>query len=686
MLNKLASKWIFTVCLTTAFGCSGSDPSPDGGPDAGQLDGEFPSDAGQPDGGGAQGDATVLDGPSDAGPNETRRLILGQADTGRVTLTEFITYRIALEAGDVIRLSAFTLQGTLQPSAYVSLGSTFIEPSNVDIGNQQVILDYTIDSTGDYTIVAQPYQDMGEGEYLLNSECTGGSCSAAQVAPPDVPLRLLGINDFHGHVEPPSNTSGGAAWLAAHLDSLRAPAEHTLVLSAGDLIGASPFLSARYHDEPTIEAMNLMGLDIAAVGNHEFDEGPEELLRLVQGGCHPEDGCEDGTPIEGARFDVLAANVEVSAGMTLLPSTVVRVFGGLPVGIIGMTLEGTRAVTVPSQVEDLEFLDEVATVNREVPRLQAMGAETIVVVVHEGGSQDGSANDCDGFRGRIQTIATMVDQSVDVILSGHTHRTYNCVVEGKVVTSAGSQGRWISVIDMVLSGRSREPMMLDALNHRVDHDLSPNPQVAALVARYRTLVDAEEQRVIGTLAEDLWRSTDNAGQSTLGFVIADSHLAATQAAGAQIAFMNRGGIRADLRAGDITFGDACAVQPFENDLITFTLTGQQLKDLLDGQFAFGGFSVLQPSATLRYQIELINAGTAVAITPGSITVAGLPLDVNASYRITANSFLAEGGEGLGIFAQGTDRVNGGRDVDAFVDYLANSPSPLPTPALDRITF
>lgn len=658
----------------SVLACAGLDASPmdDAGPE--EVDG-----GAAVDGGADAGEAADASASPDV-------LLVGHFATAAVAMEAPAVYHLAVEAGDVLRLSVFTVRGDLRPAAYLSLAGAAIEPDAYEVDDRQVVLDYLLTQGGDYRVEVRPHQGMGVGTFLLRTECTGGPCAAR--VPPDVPLRVLALNDLHGYLEPPSASTGGAAWLAAHVRALEAEVEHHLFVSAGDLVGGSPFLSARFHDEPTIEAANLMGLDIAAVGNHEFDEGPEELLRLVEGGCHPVDGCQDGTPFEGAEFEVLAANVQTTAGMALLPSVAVRVFGGLPVGVIGMTLEGTPWTTVASQVEDLVFEDEVATVNALVPELQAMGVEAIVVVVHQGGVQQGGANECTNFSGAIRGIASMVDDGVDAVISGHTHATYNCVISGKAVTSAGSAGRWLSTLDFTLGGASRDATLLEARNRAVDHGLDPDPAVAALVARYRALVDDEQDLVVGTLAEALTRRTDDADQSTLGLAIADSQLYATQASsGAQIAFMNRAGMRADLPAGPITYGQAFEAQPFGNALITLTLTGQQLQDLLDDQFAFGNFTVLQPSASLRYRIQPVAPGSSfVRVVPGSVTVLGLPLDLAAEYRVTANRYIADGGDGHSTFTLGTERVEGGNDVDAFVDYLSASESPFPAPALDRITF
>lgn len=291
-----------------------------------------------------------------------------------------------------------------------------------------------------------------------------GSVSAAPKG--TVEVQILAINDYHGNLQPPSGSSGrvgdvdagGVEFLATHIRQLEATNPNTVVVAAGDLIGASPLISALFHDEPTIEALNLIGLDYSAVGNHEFDEGVAELLRMQKGGCHPVDGCQDGDNFKGANFSYLAANViDRESGKTLFPAYKIEVFRGVKVGFIGISLESTPTIVTPSGVAGVEFLDEVETINALVPELQKRQVETIVVLIHEGG-QPGSFdfNGCSDVTGPIVDIANAVDPAVDVIISGHTHQPYNCVINDKLVTSGFSFGRIVTDIDLSISRETGE--------------------------------------------------------------------------------------------------------------------------------------------------------------------------------------------------------------------------------------
>ncbi|MGK3959081.1 bifunctional UDP-sugar hydrolase/5'-nucleotidase [Sorangium sp. So ce1667] len=531
-----------------------------------------------------------------------------------------------------------------------------------------------------------------------------------------VSVQILAINDFHGNLEPPAGSSGritmpdttqvnagGAAHLASRIAELRATNPNTVVVSAGDLIGASPLVSALFHDEPTIEAMNLLGLDINGVGNHEFDKGTAELLRMQSGGCSPVDGCADGTSFPGASFKFLAANVVVdtSTGRTLFPRYDVREFDGAKIAFIGMTLEDTPSIVTPVGVAGLSFMDEVDTVNDIVPELQAQGIEAIVVVLHEGGLPTGHFNECPDLSGPLVEIATNVDPAVDVIVSGHTHQAYNCILGDKIVTSAASFGRLVTDIDLEISRSTGEVTAKTANNVVVTRDAA-NATVDALVTRYKDLAAPLANEQIGTITATLDRSVPpmGAGLFTLGAVIADCQLAATRGAstgGAEVAFMNPGGVRADLTYaasptelmdGVITYGEAFTVQPFGNSLVVMTLTGEQLHTLLEQQFRVDSMGVarsliLQVSDGFTYSYSQ-SAPIGSKVDFASIRINGVPLEAARTYRVTVNSFLATGGDGFTVLNDGTDRLGGALDLDALRAYFAAS-SPVSPPPLDRIT-
>ena len=530
----------------------------------------------------------------------------------------------------------------------------------------------------------------------------------AKPGPPPVELQLLALNDFHGQLEPPTGSSsrlpgfdkdlfGGAEYLATQIKALeqQSKKQNTLTVAAGDLIGASPLVSAAFHDEPSIEALNAIGLDYASVGNHEFDEGAQELLRIQDGGCHPVDGCSDPSrPYAGADFQYLSANAFVTAtGEPLLAPYAIHNVQGIKVGFIGMTLEGTPSVVTPSGVAGLKFTDEAETANRYAAELRAQGVETIIVLLHEGGRQTGAGTSVDGCQdltGPITSIVPAMDDAIDVVITGHTHQAYNCVIDGRVVTSASSVGRLVTDIDLTLDRRTGDVLTVMADNVPIVRTVAKNAAQTALIARYRTLLGPIANVVVGQATTLIDRTAALSGETPLGNLIADAQLAATVDKGAVAALMNPGGVRANLEAGPVTYEEAFAVQPFSNYLSTITLTGAQLDCVLEQQYADGRSTVLQPSATLSYTVSTsAAAGTAAAPCSGNkvsaISIGGVAVTPTGSYRITVNNFLADGGDGFTQLRLGTARVDtAGDDLDAFVDYLTNK-SPVGPPATDRIT-
>ena len=457
--------------------------------------------------------------------------------------------------------------------------------------------------------------------------------------------------------------------------------------------------SALFHDEPTIEVMNQIGLDFNAVGNHEFDEGFEELVRMQKGGCHPTDGCLDGTPFDGAAFQFLAANVLTSLEPveTLFPSYGVRTIDGVKIGFIGMTLEGTPEIVTPSGVAGLTFVDEAARANALVPELKGQGVETIVVLIHEGGYQTGFLDECVGISGAIVDIVNNLDDEIDLVISGHTHQAYNCVIDGRIVTSAASLGRVLTDIDLEIDAVTGEMTAATVKNLVVTRDVA-EAKVADLVATYQQLAAPLANKEIGTITATLEAKAllNGPGQATMGLVIADSQLAATadpKFGGAQIAFMNPGGVRADLlfpKAGSepvdgiVTYGEAFTVQPFGNSLVVMTLTGAQIEALLEQQFKQNGNTILQVSKGFTYGWSA-SAPIGAKVDPASIKLDGVTIDPAGKYRVTVNSFLATGGDGFTVFNSGTERIGGANDLDALAAYFA-AKSPVPPPALDRVTL
>jgi 5'-nucleotidase len=505
---------------------------------------------------------------------------------------------------------------------------------------------------------------------------------AANGGPETVDVQILALNEFHGALET-SGSTGGAEYLATYIKNLEATNPNTIFVSGGDLIGASPLLSGIFHDEPTIEAFNLMGLDFATVGNHEFDEGVEELKRMQEGGCHPVDGCQDGDPFYGAEFKFLASNViRLQNGQTLFSAYKQRSFAGAKVAFIGVALESTPAIVTASGIAGVEFLNEAEVINAMVAEIKAAGIETIVVIVHDG------INACSNPSG--SNLVNNTDPEIDVFITGHSYSRYSCVVNDRVVSQAGSSGSYLTEIDLTIDRASGDVLARQVNNIRINKaDVEKDPAMTALISKYKALSDPLANRVIGSITADITRSGT---ESALGDVIADAQLEATspaQAGGAVVAFMNSGGIRAELlydqisggeAPGEVTYGEAFIVQPFSNNMIVMTMTEEQIWRLLEQQYQ--GCARLQNSIGFSYTVHTTQpAGLKIS----DIMINGLPLDLGANYRIATNNFLADGGDGCTVFREGSERIAGIIDLDALVAYFS-AHSPVPPGPRNRITF
>ena len=532
--------------------------------------------------------------------------------------------------------------------------------------------------------------------------------SRSSAEPTDsVDVRILAINDFHGNLRPPAGgiriadpaektkkitvAAGGTEAMATLVNQLREGHNNNVFVAAGDLIGASPFLSAMFHDEPSIEALDMMGLKVASVGNHEFDEGKDELLRMQNGGCHPIDKCQGPHPFKGAKFHYLAAStIDKNTGKTIFPPYEIREFDGVGVGFIGLTLKGTPDIVSPDGVAGLEFNDEADSVNRLVPELKARGIEAIVVLIHEGGFPVGDYNECPAISGPIVEIVKKFDRAVDVVISGHTHQAYVCEIDGRLVTSGDKFGTIVTAIDIKLDRATRDVVSAKADNIIVrSGSLAKDPEQTALLAAYDKFAAPIANRRAGSITETLSRAPNNAGESVLGDIIADAQLAATSAAatgGAVIAFTNPGGIRTDIPSkqdGAVSYADLFASQPFRNQLVTLTLTGNQIKDALEQQWTDPNRPrILQVSKGFGYTWDGAKLyGDRVVADRMSLN--GERIDPVASYRVTVNNFLAVGGDGFAALKQGIAAQYGGYDADALYSYFQAN-SPIAPTAADRI--
>jgi 5'-nucleotidase len=573
-----------------------------------------------------------------------------------------------------------------------------------------------------------------------------GCATAPPPAPPPPPqqpvtLRVIAFNDLHGHLEVANQTLphpnaanpaqplmlrvGGAAPLAGLVGALRATAPHSIVVSSGDLIGGTPLISQLFWHESTIDLMNRLGLDIATPGNHEFDAGAAELLRVMGGGCRTAAPGEVSVSCalgrhEGARFPSFSANIERADGTPLFQRSVVREVGGIRVGFIGAVTRTTPAIVVPSGVAGLRFLDEAEAINAEAARLQAQGVQALVAVVHEGGAIDGGAMEwnesgCPSRRGAIFDIERRLVPAIDVVLSAHTHQGYRCVVgdarTGRPVMQALSFGRGVSVLDLVLDPATRDidrarsfHRNLPVFNPQTDpahrelviaqepapyaaalRAAVPDASIAARLAQYAERARPLAERPVGRIAGS-FQTQANRGDMSAGRLIADAQWAATRApdrGGAQLALMNPGGVRAPLTCRgtppcEVTYGDVFTMQPFGNSLVVMTLSGAEFKQLLEDQQRPGREqpAFLLPSSSLAYRWV---RGAPYGQRVQDLRIDGRPVQPGDAVRFTVNSFMAEGGDGFTGLRAGRDRLGGEVDVDALIAFLRTVPAPDPNP-------
>ncbi|WP_432100475.1 bifunctional metallophosphatase/5'-nucleotidase [Streptomyces sp. WAC 04229] len=543
-------------------------------------------------------------------------------------------------------------------------------------------------------------------------------------------VQLLSFNDLHGNLEPPAGSSGrvtevqpdgttktvdagGVEYLATHLREARKGNRYSVTAAGGDMVGASPLLSGLFHDEPTIEALNKLDLDVTSVGNHEFDEGAKELARLQKGGCHPTEGCYTDKRFKGADFPYLAANVlDEKTRKPILEPYWVWKKNGVKVGFIGVTLEGTPDIVSADGVKGLSFKDEAETINKYAKVLQRQGVKSIVALIHEGGFPASTSYnyDCDapgagdGVSGPIVDIAKNITPQVDALVTGHTHSAYVCTIPDpagnpRMVTSAASFGRLYTDTTLTYDRRTGDiaRTSVKSANHVVTRDVPKAPDMTRLIDRWGTLAAPIGNRAVGHISADISR---DGTESPLGDLIADAQLAygRTQDPETDLALMNPGGIRAPLTYaasgaegdGVVTYAEGFTVQPFANTVNLKDYTGAQLVQVLKEQVSGPNEAapkILQVSSGLTYTLDLTKSGADRVVTD-SIRLDGAPIDPAATYRVASNSFLAGGGDGFPTLNEGANELVGGDDLAALEQYLtANSSAgdPIEPPAADRIT-
>ncbi|WP_031479157.1 bifunctional metallophosphatase/5'-nucleotidase [Streptomyces bicolor] len=544
-------------------------------------------------------------------------------------------------------------------------------------------------------------------------------------------VQLLSFNDLHGNLEPPAGSSGrvtelqhdgttktidagGVEYLATHLRQAREGKKYSITAAGGDMVGASPLISGLFHDEPTIEALNKLDLDVTSVGNHEFDEGARELARLQNGGCHPTAGCYvEGEEFEGADFPYLAANVlDEKTGKPILKPYWVWKKRDVKIGFIGVTLEDTPGVVSAEGVKGLKFKDEVETINKYAKALQRQGVKSIVALIHEGGAPASASYnyDCDapgagdGISGPIVDIAKNITPQVDALVTGHTHAAYVCSIadpsgKPRMVTSAASFGRLYTDTTLTYDRFTGDiaRTSVKSANRVVTRDVPKAPDMTELISKWNTLAAPIGNRAIGYISADI---SNTGTESPIGDLIADAQLAHGKELDPEtdLALMNPGGVRAPLTYaakgsegdGVVTYAEGFTVQPFSNTVNLQDFTGAQLIQVLKEQVSGTNAAapkILQVSSGLTYTLDLTKSGTDRVVTD-SIKLNGEAVNPTATYRVATNSFLAGGGDGFPTLGQGTNDLVGSDDLTALEKYLtANSSAanPIAPPAANRIT-
>jgi len=538
---------------------------------------------------------------------------------------------------------------------------------------------------------------------LLLSAC-------ATPRPEPVTINLVSLNDFHGNLEPSRYTmkdadgkehvlrAGGAEAVAAALQAWRKQDKDLLLVSTGDIVGASPALSSLWADEPTITAMNMLGLRASAVGNHEFDGGRKELLRQQNGGCdstRPAKACKYATTFGGAKFTYLGANViDAATGKTFIPGYTIEEVKGIKVGLVGVVLRDTPSMVVASGVAGLKFGDEAEAINALLPQMRTAGAKVIVALVHQGGRTTESPLQagCRQLKGDIVDVVKKIDPAVKLVLTGHSHQGYLCKVDGRTVTQADTAGHLLTRVSMQVEPDSGKVHDLTVSNVVMKPgDYPADPKMAAFVAQVKERSQAALVRPVAKIyTAPVLRKTNEGGESVLGNLVADAALDSARDLGAQLAFMNNGGIRRDLEAGPdgtVNFGQAQAVLPFGNTLVVMDLTGAQIRRLLERQWNEPEpttSSTLQVSKGLSYAWDG-KRPIGSRLVPGSLTLNGKAIEDGATYRVAVNNFLAEGSDGYPEFGQGTKRNDTGMiDLDGFIAYLKKIEGQRPAAAAPRI--
>lgn len=522
--------------------------------------------------------------------------------------------------------------------------------------------------------------------------------ACATPSKPPVVVNLVAINDFHGHLDqekfsltraadptPLQVDGGGIEVLGSYLQAWRQEDKDLVFVGGGDLIGASPGISSLFADEPTLQGLGRLGLRVSALGNHEFDHGIQELQRQIKGGCdspRPDRACKFDGDFKGAQFSYIASNVlDAQSGQPFFPAYHIEQVKGVKIGFIGAVLRETPMMVASEKLKGVRFIDEAEAINRTIPALKAAGVKVFVVLIHEGGTTTEAFDQpaCSQLKGPIVNIVKRLDPAIKLIVSGHSHTGFMCQVEGRTVTQAQMYGHLLTRIALTLDANSHQVMQIDTKNVAMTPAALPVPaELTSLMVQARKGSDVMINQAIARLAVPvLTRKLNEAGESPMGNVVADAQLAAVKSMGAQIAFMNNKGIRGNLETKQdniSTYGQNSTALPFGNTLVLMSLTGAQIRILLEQQKwldeeSQDGRNVLQVSEGFTYTWDR-KRPVGQRVLAETVKLNGVAIDDQAEYRIVANNFIAGGGDRLPLFIEGKNKVDTGlKDIDVFMHYI-----------------
>jgi 5'-nucleotidase len=514
-------------------------------------------------------------------------------------------------------------------------------------------------------------------------------------------IKILGINDFHGQVSTGRRMNnrpvGSAAVMASYLKQAKlGMSDSALIALMGDQVGASPPASGLLKDEPTIMFFNTLAnkfcgeqtrMDpqcnmVATVGNHEFDKGQKSMHEIMYGReTPPTDSWLDLPHYPGAYFPYISANiVDANSGKLLFPPYVIKKINGVPIAFIGAILKDAPDVILPTSIEGVKFLDEADAINSFIPEIKAQGVHTIIVLIHQGGNQasyEGPTKENTKVEGPIVDVVKRLDDSVDVVMAGHTHQFINAFLENQngkkiLVTQANSYSASFAEVDLAIDPKSlsvvnESAKIVTTYSDQFPGD-KPDPEVEKLMKQADAKTAPIINSYIATTQTDLLRATNEAGESNMGDLIADSYRAAMHT---DMAFFNPGSMRADIYAGKITWGNFYAVQPFSNFAVKMTMTGADIYDLFEQQWR-PTETIMLPFSGLKYTYDLkqpIGHRVVAMYHDGQL------LQKDKTYTVTTNNFFAFGGDAFTVMRRGKIVETGATDLEALIAYVKSLPQP-----------